>query len=381
MVRQCTMAVSEITAKTILRKQKRIDSWFISCCGMNLYRGCHHNCAYCDGRAEKYRVEGEFGKDLSVKVNAIDILGRELDPARKRKPLPRGYVFLGGGINDSYQPLEQKYNLTFRVLQLMYKYGYPLHILTKSTSVLRDIDLIEEIHHRSSAIVSMSFSSVDERICRHFEPGVASPLERLDVLYRIRQRGIPIGMYLMPVIPFVTDTPKMIDRTLTAARQAGIDFVIFGGMTLKDGRQREYFVKVLREYDPGLEHQFDIIYTGERWGRAIGQYYEHLNQVFVACNRRHNLPVRIPPRLYNDILDVNNKVVVMLEHIDYIHKLNGWTSPYGYAAYRLAQVKEPLGEMRDKLRSINGVGKRIASIVGEIIDTGSCRYLERLLRG
>ena len=81
------MTISEVEAKSILRKHKRIDSWFISHYGMNLYRGCLHNCAYCDGRAEKYYVEGEFGKDVVVKTNALEVLNRELDPKRKRIPL------------------------------------------------------------------------------------------------------------------------------------------------------------------------------------------------------------------------------------------------------------------------------------------------------
>ena len=74
------MNIKEIEAKTILRKYKKIDSWFVSRYGMNLYRGCSHNCVYCDGRAEKYQVEGEFGKNVVVKTNAVDILRRELDP-------------------------------------------------------------------------------------------------------------------------------------------------------------------------------------------------------------------------------------------------------------------------------------------------------------
>ena len=74
------MNIKEIEAKTILRKYKKIDSWFVSRYGMNLYRGCSHNCVYCDGRAEKYQVEGEFGKNVVVKTNAVDILRLELDP-------------------------------------------------------------------------------------------------------------------------------------------------------------------------------------------------------------------------------------------------------------------------------------------------------------
>ena len=75
------MKIREVEAKSILRKHKRVDSWFLSCYGMNLYRGCTHNCAYCNGRAEKYYVDGEFGKEVTVKTNAIELLRRELDPS------------------------------------------------------------------------------------------------------------------------------------------------------------------------------------------------------------------------------------------------------------------------------------------------------------
>ncbi len=83
------MSIKETEAKSILRKHKKIDSWFLSRYGMNLYRGGTHNCVYCDGRAEGYYVEGEFGKDVVVKVNAIEILKQELDPKRKRTPFKR----------------------------------------------------------------------------------------------------------------------------------------------------------------------------------------------------------------------------------------------------------------------------------------------------
>jgi len=101
------MGIQETKAKTILLKRKRIDSWFISGCGMNLYRGCSHNCVYCDGRAEKYQIPGDFGQDIHVKTNAPELLEKELDPTRKRKSFNPGFILPGGGIGDSYQPLEK----------------------------------------------------------------------------------------------------------------------------------------------------------------------------------------------------------------------------------------------------------------------------------
>ena len=118
------MTIKEIKAKTILRKHKRIDSWFISQYGMNFYRGCAHNCTYCDGRAESYYVEGEFGNDIWVKVNAIDILRKELDPRRKRVPFRPCFMMLGGGVGDSYQPIENKYKISRRALNFLSQTTY-----------------------------------------------------------------------------------------------------------------------------------------------------------------------------------------------------------------------------------------------------------------
>src|SRR4030042_1202416 len=100
------MNIKELHAKSILHTQNKIESWFLSYYGMNLYRGCSHNCVYCDGRSEKYRVDGEFGEDVVVKVNAVDVLRRELNSKNKRGSVKYGYMLLGGGVGDSYQPVE-----------------------------------------------------------------------------------------------------------------------------------------------------------------------------------------------------------------------------------------------------------------------------------
>ena len=156
------MTVREIEARSVLRRHKRVDSWFLSRYGMNLYRGCTHNCVYCDGRSEQYYVGGDFGKEVSVKTNAVDVLRRELDPGRKRIPLKLAYVMIGGGVGDSYQPVEENYQLSRKALQVVFEKNFPVHVLTKSTLVTKDIDLLRKINAKRRAIVSFSFSSVDD---------------------------------------------------------------------------------------------------------------------------------------------------------------------------------------------------------------------------
>jgi DNA repair photolyase len=372
------MSIKEIKAKSILRKRKRIDSWFVSHYGMNLYRGCIHDCVYCDGRAEGYYVEGEFGKDVEVKVNSIELLRRELDPKRKRKPLPRSFIMLGGGVGDSYQPVEEKYKLSRQALQVIHEFGFPVHVLTKSTLVERDIDIIKQINKQSRAIVSFSISSIDEGISSIFEPGVPSPGNRLATLAQFKKEGIASGIFLLPVIPFVTDSLELIDRLVSKAKQINIDFIIFGGMTMKQGRQQDYFLKVLKENYPQLLPEYATIYRGDKWGSATPEYYAAISQVFDAVASRHKIAKRIPARLFKDILSENDLLVVILEQIDYLLKLKGAKSPYGYAAHSISKLEEPISTL-ESVTQLKGVGKATASIISEVLRTGTSSYYEQLL--
>lgn len=225
------MRIVETTAKSLLRKAKRVDSWFLSRYGMNLYRGCAHDCAYCDGRAEGYYVSGEFGVDVEVKINALELLERELDPGRRRKPLKRAFVILGGGVGDAYQPAEARYGLARGALEIIGRFGFPVHVLTKSALVERDLDLIVGINRASRAVFSMSFSTVDDRVARRFEPGCTPPSRRLEVLRRFKAAGVHTGAFFMPVIPFVSDHPAAIDEAMGRFREVGVDFVLASGMT------------------------------------------------------------------------------------------------------------------------------------------------------
>jgi len=377
--------MSEIEAKSILRRSKRIDSWFLSSAGMNLYRGCRHGCVYCDGRAEQYRVAGDFAGDIDVKMNAPHILARELDPARKRKPFSGGYILLGGGVNDSYQPLEEKHLLARSALELIYQYHHPVHILTKSCLVERDIDLIEQIHRRSGALVSMSFSSVDPEISRVFEPGVPLPEKRLATLKRFVFRGIPCGVYLMPVIPFVTDAPRQIAASLAEFKKIGVSFVVFGGMTLKEGRQTDYFMNTLSAYDPTLIGTYEMIYHSHPYGSPSLEYIRSINETFNSAADYFSITKRIPLPLFRKQVNMDERICIILDQMGALMELRGERTPFGYASYMLSQQCDGSGtsvqRMGSRLSQVKGVGPRILHVIEEILRTGTSTYYERLLRG
>lgn len=371
---------SEIHSSAILRKGKKTDSWFLSRYGMNLYRGCTHNCLYCDGRAERYYVNGEFGRDVEVKINAVDLLRRELSPIRKRVPLKKGFVMAGGGVGDSYQPAEEQYRLTRQALEFLLEKNYPVHILTKSSLVERDMDVLEEINRKSKAIVSMSFSSVDDAVSRIFEPGASPPKERLDTLKKFKDRGILCGLFLMPVIPYITDTTEKMDEVFRSAKSSGVDFIIFSGMTLKEGRQKGYFMNALRDYDASLIPRYLSLYKGDHWGGADWSYYESIHHTFYQLAKKYRISLRIPVTAVRDFLEEKDRVIVILEQMDYLLKFRNVRSSYGKAAKILSQMNDFYADDPDSVDLMPGIDRQSADVIREIITTGNCKEYDKHIR-
>jgi hypothetical protein len=221
----------------------------------------------------------------------------------------------------------------------------------------------------------------DDDLSAIFEPGVPSPSERLKTLAVFKSEGIACGMFLLPVIPFITDTPELIEASVRKASEVGIDFITFGGMTLKEGKQKDCFFDLLRTQYPETITEYQRICAGDKWGQASGEYYNSINLTFNRIAKKYKMPTRIPPALYSDIVSENDLVIVILEHIEYLLKQEGKKSPYGFAAYSISQLKEPLSTMKGELRKIKGVGRTTEVIIREILETGSSGYYEKMLRG
>ena len=369
-------------ARSILRKSKLTDSWFVSRYGMNLYRGCEHACAYCDGRAERYRVEGDFGRRVEVKENAPELLRRELARVKER-----GFVFLGGGVCDAYQPAEERHGLARRCLELVRDRGLPAHVLTKSVLVERDADLLQEINEQAGAIVSMSVSSLDREHQRLFEPGCPAVEERLACLARLRGRGLGVGVMLMPVLPLLSDSPAQLDAAARRFAEVGVDFVVPGGLTLKRDRQMDHMLAVLGRLDPELVRRYRALYpAGDRWGNARGDYYAGLEGRFARALLGHGLCPRIPHRLYRGRVERNVEVAMVLAHIHDLSRMRGQKKPaYATASRRILELgtRQDVSDLADHgmLESLPGVGPGIARLITELLSTGRCERYEELIAG
>lgn len=222
--------------------------------GMNLYRGCSHGCIYCDSRSDCYQFKHPF-EDIEVKENALDLLEQALK--RKKKKCMIGT----GAMTDPYLPLEKDLEYTRGALKLIERYGYGVSLITKSTLVLRDLDLLKKINEKTKAVVQITLTTYDQELCKKLEPHVATTKERVEALKLLRDAGIPTVVWFTPILPFLNDTKENIKGILDYCQDAQVYGVLcFGmGMTLRNGN-REYFYQQLGKHFPGLKQKYQKLY-------------------------------------------------------------------------------------------------------------------------
>jgi len=208
--------ITEEHARSILSRNRSPDLPFSL--SLNPYRGCEHGCIYCFARPSHSYLGLSPGLDfesrLVAKVNAPALLAREL-----ARP---GHVpdTITIGINtDAYQPCERQYRLTRQLLQILHDCHHPVAMITKSSLIERDIDLLAPMAARGQAIAAVTLTTLDPVIARSLEPRAAAPSRRLRVIRTLAEAGIPVSVSIAPVIPFVTEPD--LERVMEAAVDAG----------------------------------------------------------------------------------------------------------------------------------------------------------------
>lgn len=251
-------------------------------CGMNIYRGCTHGCIYCDSRSECYQMNHDF-EDIEVKENAPTLLEQEL----KRK---RHTCMIGtGAMCDPYMHCEEKLGLTRQCLEIIKKYGFGVSVQTKSDRILRDCELLAEINNNTKAVVNITVTTFDDKLCKIIEPNVCPTSRRFEVLEKFQALGVPTIVWLTPILPFINDTEENISAIVDRCARCGVKGIItFGGfgVTLRKG-DREYFYKCLDKDFPGLK---------EKYINRYGYNYElpspdnhKLISVFTELCRKYNI--------------------------------------------------------------------------------------------
>src|SRR5690606_1565444 len=209
--------VSEERPRSVLNPVSSPDIGFDR--SINPYRGCEHGCVYCFARPTHAYLGLSPGLDfeskLFVKPEAAELLERELSaPGYQPK------VIAIGTNTDPYQPIERRYKVMRRILEVLDRAGHPVGIVTKSALVLRDLDILARMAERKLAKVALSVTTLDPELARKMEPRAATPMRRLETLRRLSQAGVPTTVMVAPVIPALNDME--IERILDAAHAAGV---------------------------------------------------------------------------------------------------------------------------------------------------------------
>lgn len=209
-------SVSDEMVKTIISRNRSPDLPFDQ--SINPYRGCEHGCIYCFARPTHAYWDMSPGLDfetrLIAKPNAPERLRVELD-----KPNYRCSAIALGVNTDAYQPIEKQRRITRQLLEVLLEYRHPVTIITKGALILRDLDLLSELAARGLCSVRVSLTTLDNDLKRRMEPRTAAPATRLRIIRELTAAGVPTGIILGPVIPFVND--HEIEAILEAADNAG----------------------------------------------------------------------------------------------------------------------------------------------------------------
>lgn len=203
-------------AKSILTRNASPDIPFNV--SLNPYRGCEHGCIYCFARPTHSYLGLSPGLDFEsriyAKVNAAELLEREL---AKRSYVPEPIAL---GVNtDAYQPCERERRITRDVIQVMHDHGQPFAAITKNSLIERDLDLLAPMAERGQVMAAVTITTLDADLARALEPRAATPSRRLRTIRALRDAGVPVGVSIAPVIPFVTEPD--LERVLEACAEAG----------------------------------------------------------------------------------------------------------------------------------------------------------------
>lgn len=292
--------VSEEVPRSVITRNNSPDIPFDR--SLNPYRGCEHGCIYCFARPSHGYLGLSAGLDfetrLSAKPEAPAVLERELS-RKGYRPAP-----LAIGTNtDPYQPVEARYGIMRRVLEVLSDWNHPVAIVTKGALIERDVDILADMAARGLAHVGISVTSLDAGLSRRLEPRAPAPVRRLATIRTLSEAGIPVRVMVAPVIPVLTE-PE-IESILAAAREAGARAASWILLRLphevaplfRDWLDRHepgraaHVMNRLREMRGGADYD-------AQWGKRMrgeGLYADLISRRFSLAEKRLGLDRSLPP--------------------------------------------------------------------------------------
>jgi DNA repair photolyase len=286
-------------AKSIITRNESPDIGFDR--SINAYRGCEHGCSYCFARPTHaylgHSAGLDFERQIYVKVNAVELLRRELADKRYK---PKSIAM--GTNTDPYQPAEREHKLTRGILEVLLETRHPASIVTKSALIVRDIDILSEMAKLGLVHVGFSVTSLDHILSRKMEPRASTPEKRLEAVRLLAAAGIPTGIMAAPMIPAINDMEM--ERILDAGAAQGAQWAGMVQLRLP-GEVREIFREWLLRFYPGrVKHVMGLVRDtrggkdyNSAWGERMvgeGAYATLMQQRFAKAKERFGLDKRLP---------------------------------------------------------------------------------------
>jgi DNA repair photolyase len=247
----------EVRAKSIINKVPEASQMPFRYT-INPYRGCSHSCVFCFARPTHKYLDFDAGRDFEreivVKVNAPELLRAEL-----ARPSWKGEHIALGTNTDPYQWAEGRYKLMPGIWGAMRDAANPCSVLTKSPLLLRDLEVMKEIHERTEFSAAVSVPTLDEKAWRATEPHTPNPRARLEAVAELARAGIRTGVLIAPLMPGVNDAPEQVEPILELAAEAGVAYVTGIALHLR-GDVRDLWFEWLRENRPDLIPRYERLY-------------------------------------------------------------------------------------------------------------------------
>lgn len=252
---------------------------------INPYRGCSHACVYCFARPTHRYLEldsgNDFDRQIIVKTNIAEVLSREL-----ARPTWQHHPVALGTNTDPYQRAEGRYRLMPGIIESLGASGTPFSILTKGTLLRRDLEQLSSVAARTPVDVALSIAVYDDELQKSVEPGTPSTAARLATVTAVREHGLDCAVFLMPILPFLTDTREHLDQALRQVKAAGATRVLYSALYLKPGVKEWFYLWLGREHPELLPRYRDLYGRGTY---APSEYRRQLADRINPLIRAHGL--------------------------------------------------------------------------------------------
>jgi DNA repair photolyase len=299
-------------APALSPRRPTINEFFLSSYTLSIYSGCELGCPYCDSWLYNERPLNET---IRAPLDLPERLAEEL------AGVDRGDLIAISALSDPYQPAEQSYRLTRQVLQVLAERAQPTLVLTKSPTVLEDLPLLQRMNEQSLAIVMTTLLTIDQQLTQRIEGKAPPPAHRLEMLAELKRAGVPVGVAILPIMPYVNDTNSGLRSLLRACAAAEVDFVVWDYLHIPNERHRFRINELLSRLGSYPVSYYRDIYAGQPVVSALYRQ-DRDSTVLTRCDGLA-LEVRAPHHLFAGRLAPRNEAALLLKHAAFRDRASG----------------------------------------------------------